>query len=88
MMEYSAVAVVMYGIFTESFGARTVRVDLVLPCSVAALKEALSQRLSATQDIAALLSQSVLADDTNILSDRDVVDGTRVLALLPPVCGG
>ncbi len=35
-----------------------------------------------------LIDSSVLATDTKVLQDTEVIDNTQHLSILPPVCGG
>jgi len=57
--------------------------------TVGEVKGRLAQTLRAGGkfDVSALLAKSVLASDTDVLADADLVIGTE-LSLLPPVCGG
>ena len=60
-------------------------IDITVPVSstVADVKKALQDKLGNS-----LVSESVLANDSSILRDRDIIDSDSCFSILPPVCGG
>lgn len=62
--------------------------DLVLPAgsSVQDVKVLLAGKLESND--AALVAESALANDNEILSGTEVFNDDTALAILPPVCGG
>jgi molybdopterin converting factor small subunit len=52
--------------------------------TVAVIKSALQEKLNGE----GLVLDSVLANDSNILRDSDVLGSDAKLSILPPVCGG
>ena len=52
--------------------------------TIAAVKTALQEKLNGD----GLVLDSVLANDSSILRDSDVLDADAELSILPPVCGG
>lgn len=61
-------------------------VDVTLPAgsTVLSLKEELREKL----DGFGLVSDSVVANDSSILRESDVLQDDITLSILPPVCGG
>ncbi len=60
--------------------------DFAVPIgsTVAAIKAVLQKKLNGD----GLVLDSVLANDSAILRDSDVLDSDAELSILPPVCGG
>lgn len=73
-----------YGAF-RIFGKQTA-LDIEAPATVRAVKSALMSVLGVEHQ--ALIEDSVLANETDILSDAFVLDAECTLSILPPVCGG
>ena len=74
----------LFGAFRKNGHALT----LCLPAgsTVAAVKQQISRQINETD--AALVFDSVLADDAAILPDSYVLENNINLSILPPVCGG
>ena len=52
--------------------------------TVVAIKATLQEKLNGDR----LVLDSVLANDSNILRDNDILSSDTELSILPPVCGG
>ncbi len=61
-------------------------IDFTVPtgATVEIVKEKLKEKLGGYS----LISDSVLANDSKILRDSDILDSDVELSILPPVCGG
>lgn len=55
-------------------------------CSITKLKEAICTELKEGEH--SLVFDSVLANDSDILDETDVLEADCQLSILPPVCGG
>ena len=80
----------LFGAFRKHFPDGYLTIDMPTSLTAGQLRELLTERLTRIkgQDLAQLVSESALADDIHLLKDTELVDGTSLLALLPPVCGG
>ncbi|MGK5087616.1 hypothetical protein WDW86_08665 [Bdellovibrionota bacterium FG-2] len=66
-------------------------VNLVSECSVGEFRRHLSEEIKLHDPQAmeaALVSDSVFADESHILSDEARISKSMTLSVLPPVCGG
>jgi len=77
-----SIHVKLFGAFRK-FGES---IDFSMPVgsTIAAVKKALQQKLNGE----GLVFDSVLANNSAILRDHDVLDKDTELSILPPVCGG
>lgn len=64
----------------------TLALEMPVGCSVQMIKDALRKKLPAND--AALVADSAIGNDREIIMDDRVFDKDAALAILPPVCGG
>ncbi|MCC7406118.1 MAG: MoaD/ThiS family protein [Bdellovibrionales bacterium] len=85
------VEVRLFGAFRRYIPDGRIQITLDEPCSIPVFKTALFsqlQKLNPEFSDLNLVLESALADENIILTEPSVIDATRQLALLPPVCGG
>jgi molybdopterin converting factor small subunit len=73
-----------YGAF-RALGT-SITLDIDAPVRIADIKIALGHQLGSTHT--ALIGDSVLANDSDILQDDTLISDVCTLSILPPVCGG
>ena len=78
------IIVLYYGAF-RSLGKQAI-LSIDSPAPVHAIKKSLTAYLGSQHQ--ALIEDSVLANDTDILPDDFVLEQDCTLFILPPVCGG
>jgi len=81
----------LFGSFRRYSDTPSVIIRLPEKCTVHACKEIIAQelrRLRPEFGAGDLVFASALADDKAILQDRDEIQSSCTLAILPPVCGG
>ncbi|MCB1580487.1 MAG: MoaD/ThiS family protein [Rhodospirillales bacterium] len=83
-MNTISLSVKCFGVFRK-FG-ESLNVDIAEGSSVLEVKQALIQKLGQTQK--ALVEDSVLANDNEILPNAYILKDETALSILPPVCGG
>jgi molybdopterin converting factor small subunit len=81
------VTIALYGAFRQAMDRAEIRLSIGEGDSVADLRRCLAGQLPDDR-ARALLGASAFATDDEVLRDRDPVPVGRVLAVLPPVCGG
>lgn len=80
----------LFGAFRAS-GADYVVLDVPFGASVAEIKSALAVQMARDFphfDAANALLNAVLADEVRVLNNDEVINSSKTLAVLPPVCGG
>ncbi len=85
------VEVRLFGAFRKYVPEGRIQVMLDEPCSIPVFKTTLFselQKVNPEFSDVNLVLESALADENFILTESSVIDATRQLALLPPVCGG
>jgi molybdopterin converting factor small subunit len=73
-----------YGAF-RALGTSII-LDIEAPVRITDIKTALGHQLGPTHT--ALIGDSVLANDSDILQDDTLINDGCTLSILPPVCGG
>jgi molybdopterin converting factor small subunit len=73
-----------YGAF-KKLGSNTI-ISVPAPITIGTVRAALAEKLG--DEHKALVEDSALANDTDILPDAFVIDANCALSILPPVCGG
>jgi len=85
------VEVRLFGAFRKYVPEGRIQITIEEPCSIPVFKAVLFSQLQKIypefSDLNLVL-ESALADENIILTESSVIDVTRQLALLPPVCGG
>lgn len=85
------VEVRLFGAFRKYVPGGRIQIAIDEQCSIPVFKTALFsqlQKINPEFSDLNLVLESVLADENIILTESSVIDATRQLALLPPVCGG
>ncbi|MCM2321958.1 MAG: MoaD/ThiS family protein [Oligoflexia bacterium] len=87
------IRVKLFGAFRQLGTGPEVSLEAPRGTTVSELRALLAQRLTARPgvDLAALLQDSVIADNARILAETHALEpssGEAELAILPPVCGG
>ncbi len=85
------VKVRLFGAFREYSENNVLHFEFEPGASLATIKQSLEHRFSVLRPdkpAAALLAQSVLADDQAVLAEGFVLEKSQELAIIPPVCGG
>lgn len=85
-----------FGVFRDFFKDRSLNLDVLPESTVSDLKTQIGKLIlelnpeieRSGQDIESLISRSVLADETRVLSLSEILRPGMALAILPPVCGG
>lgn len=83
-MSTISIPIKCFGVFRK-FG-ESLNVDIAPGSSILEVKQALIQKLG--QDQKALVEDSVLANDNEILPNAYILKEENALSILPPVCGG
>lgn len=81
----------MISVTIHTFGAmrkfgNAIQLEIPEMATIGFIRNVLAEKLGAEQRI--LISESVLANSTDILADGYVVSSNCSLSILPPVCGG
>ncbi|MGL4766767.1 MAG: MoaD/ThiS family protein [Formosimonas sp.] len=82
--------IALYGVF-RNCGVSSVTLHLPAASRVAQIKSQLGEQLAHDYpnfDAAGWLAAAVLANETRVLRDDEVLAESMHLAILPPVCGG
>lgn len=79
----------LFGQLKEYFETSGIEMELPeAPLRVRELKAELLRQPGTSEMRRALVADSALASETQVLRDEDLIGGTGVYLLLPPVCGG
>ncbi len=81
----------LFGAFRPYGNGDTLTLEVQRGANAAAIKNRLKEVLKQSCpefDKAALVDESALADDTQVLAEDATVQESARLAILPPVCGG
>lgn len=81
----------LFGAFRPHGNGEAITLEVPQGASVSEVKNHLKAALKKARpdfDKAALVDESALADDTQILAEDMTLSASTTLAILPPVCGG
>ena len=91
MADHIEIKVRLFGAFRRYSSASEISLKIASGSSVAEVKTLLAQHLKQLDSgfsEQTLMENSVLADETRILSGTETIQRSARLAILPPVCGG